>query len=81
MTKKEKQVLIPQRLFGMLVKYFLLDDPSEHDAIRSLLEVKMNQMLKHQYYTKYKQEQDPIKQEDARTNYLELAEIHKSFRW
>lgn len=81
MSRKEKQVLIPQSLFGLLIKYFLLDDPSDHDQIKTVLETKFNQMLKHQYYSDYKQEKDPIKQEEARIHYLEQAGIPESFRW
>lgn len=77
----EKQVMIPQSLFGRLVKYFLIHDSSEEKIIVKQLEQKLDQLIKHQSYTEYKQEKDPVKQEKARKQYLDQAGIPNDFRW
>lgn len=78
-----KNVQIPVELFFNLVRYFVLDDTSEerYKAILSDLEVKVDQMVKHELYTASKTAKTAEEREHARKEYLDKVGMQDSFRW
>lgn len=82
MRQKEKQIQISQTLFLNLVKYHLIS-PSE-DLQRDIskeLETKIDNIVKHDLYTKYKVAETQEEREQARKEYLEKIGMRDSFRW
>lgn len=80
---REKSIQITQKLFLELAQYFLLEkqEPEREEAIKRGLSDKLEAMIKHDLYTKYKTAPTPEQQEQARQEYLEKAGIPNSFRW
>ena len=78
---KEKQIQIPQALFTEIMAYFLLNRTDLDKSIKKGLEEKLDAIVKHELYTKYKTAGTPEQQEQARKEYLEKAGIPTSFRW
>lgn len=78
-----KNVQISQELFFDLVRYFVLDDTSEMrlKAISDALEVKIDNMVKHELYTASKTAETPEEREKARQQYLDKVGMRESFRW
>lgn len=78
-----KNVQISQELFFDLVRYFVLDDTSETrlKAISDALEVKIDNMVKHELYTASKTAETPEEREKARQQYLDKIGMRDSFRW
>jgi len=78
-----KNVQISQELFFDLVRYFLLDDTSETrlKAISDGLEVKIDNMVKHELYTASKTADTAEAREHARQQYLDKIGMRDSFRW
>lgn len=78
-----KSVNIPQELFFELIRYFYLEDVSEsrYKAIREALELKLDNLVKHELYTTYKTAESPQEREEARQKYLDTVGIRDSFRW
>jgi len=56
--------MIPEELFGKIIKYHLLDQEQEADDIRKGLEKKLDAMVMRELYTKYKtaptEEEKPV---------------------
>ena len=49
-----KNVMVPEELFGKLLKYHLLDQKQEEDDIRKGLEKKLDAMVNREVYSKFK---------------------------
>ena len=49
-----KNVMVPEELFGKLIKYHLLDQEQEEDDIKKGLEKKLDAMVNRELYSKYK---------------------------
>ena len=49
-----KNVMIPEELFGKIIKYHLLDQEQEADDIRKGLEKKLDAMVNREVYSKFK---------------------------
>ncbi len=49
-----KNVMIPEELFGKIIKYHLLDQEQEADDIRKGLEKKLDAMVNREVYSKSK---------------------------
>ena len=49
-----KNVMVPEELFGKLLKYHLLDQKQEEDDIKKGLEKKLDTMINRELYSKYK---------------------------
>ena len=79
--QKEKQIQISQALFTEIMAYFLLDRTDLDTSIKKGLEAKLDAIVKHELYTKYKTAPTLEQQEKARKEYLEKAGILESFRW
>lgn len=77
-----KQVQIDEELFLDLIVYFSADKPSsaEADRIRSALEEKFDKLIARKLFTDYKTAPTPAEREAARQQYLDHAQISKSFR-
>ena len=61
-----KNVMIPEELFGKIIKYHLLDQEQEADDIRKGLEKKLDAM---------------VNREKFRQEYLDRKGMQESFRW
>ena len=82
---KEKQVQISEELFFCLLKYFIASPEdrtnTEEQYILKELELKINRMIDHDLYSKYKSAPTEEQREQARQEYLNRKGILESFRW
>ncbi len=76
-----KNVQIPYALFMALLRYHLVEDGSCVDEIRRGLEKKLDSMVRHELYTKYKTAPTEEEREKARKEYLDKRGVPDSFRW
>ena len=76
-----KSVMIPEDLFGKIIKYHLLDQEQEADDISKGLEKKLDAMVMRELYTKYKTAPTEEETEKARKEYLDRRGVPESFRW
>ena len=76
-----KNVQIPYDLFMSLLRYHLLEDDSCADEIRRGLEKKLDSMVRHELYAKYKTAPTEEEREKARKEYLDKRGVPDSFRW
>lgn len=53
----------------------------ELDQLYSLLDSKLNKLIEHDLYSKYKTAPTPEQREQARQEYLDRKNIPASFRW
>ena len=73
--------MIPEELFGKIIKYHLLDKEQEADDIRKGLEKKLDAMVNREVYSKFKTAPTEEEREKFRQEYLEKKGIQESFRW
>ena len=78
---KERYVQIPIHLFMELVKFFVIDLEVDRQKISRELEDKLDALVMHEQYTKYKTARTDEERETARKKYLDKKGIHKDFRW
>lgn len=76
-----KNVQIPYDLFLALLQYHLMMEDDYEDEIRHGLEQKLESMVRHELYTKYKTALTPEEREAARQRYLDERGIPQSYRW
>ena len=76
-----KQVQIPQALFVLLIHYHLMEGDSNVDEIRIGLEKKLDSLVQHELYGKFKTAPTQEEREKARQEYLEKRGVPDSFRW
>ena len=76
-----KNVQIPYDLFVALVEYHLGYDDEYEDEIRQGLEQKLDSLVRHELYAKYKTAPTQEERENARQEYLEKRGVPDSFRW
>ena len=76
-----KNVQIPYDLFMLLLRYHLVEDGSCADKIRRGLEKKLDSMVRHELYAKYKTAPTEEEREKARKEYLDKRGVPDSFRW
>ena len=76
-----KNVMVPEELFGKLLKYHLLDQKQEEDDIRKGLEKKLDAMVSREVYSKFKTAPTEEEREKFRQEYLNRKGMHGSFRW
>ena len=76
-----KNVQISEELFVALLKYHLVVIDDVLPQIKKGLEEKLEAMVKRDLYTKYKTAPTEEERENARQEYLEKVEMHRSFRW
>ena len=66
-----KNVMIPEKLFGKIIKYHLLDQEQEADDIRKGLEKKLDAMVNREVYSKSKTAPTEEEREKFRQEYLD----------
>ena len=76
-----KNVQIPYELFVDLVLYHLNGEDDFDEEIRQGLEQKLEAMVRHELYAKYKTALTPEEREEARQRYLDERGILQSYRW
>ena len=76
-----KYVRIAEDLFCDLFLYHVIGSEEPGQRIKSELEKKMDAMLRHDYYTKYKTAPDETARKEARRKYLDSVGIPQDFRW
>ena len=70
-----KNVMIPEELFGKIIKYHLLDQEQEADDIRKGLEKKLDAMVNREVYSKSKTAPTEEEREKFRQEYLDKKGI------
>ncbi len=75
-----KNVQIPYELFVALLRYHLVEETSCAGEIRRGLEKKLDSMVCHELYSKYKTAPTEERQK-ARKEYLDKRGVPDSFRW
>ena len=78
---KEKQIQISQKLFIMLVKYFVLDMEVDCEEIKKELNKKLDAVSMRQLYSTYKTVPTEAEKEEARQKYLDAKGVPTNFRW
>ena len=76
-----KNVMVPEELFGKLLKYHLLDQKQEEDDIKKGLEKKLDTIVNREVYSKSKTAPTEEEREKFRQEYLNRKGMHGSFRW
>lgn len=76
-----KNVQIPYDLFMALVEYHLAYDYDCAKEIRQGLEQKLDALVRHELYAKYKTAPTVEEREQARQQYLDKRGIFPDFRW
>ena len=76
-----KNVQIPYELFVSLLRYHLMEEDDCLNEIRQGLEQKMDSLVRHELYAKYKTAPTQEDREKARQEYLDKRGVPDSFRW
>jgi len=76
-----KSVQIPYELFVALVEYHLAYDDDCAGEIRQGLEQKLDALVRHELYAKYKTAPNAEEREQARQAYLDRRGVFPDFRW
>ena len=76
-----KNVQIPYELFVDLVEYHLAYDDDCAEEIRQGLEEKLDALVRHELYAKYKTAPTEEEREQARQQYLDKRGVFPDFRW
>ena len=76
-----KNVQIPYELFVALVGYHLAYDDDCAEEIRQGLERKLDALVRHELYAKYKTAPSAEEREQARQQYLDKRGVFPDFRW
>ena len=76
-----KSVQIPYDLFVALVEYHLAYDDDYVEEIHRGLKQKLDAMVRHELYAKYKTASAAEEREQARQDYLDKCGVFPDFRW
>lgn len=76
-----KKVQIPYDLFLSLLRYHLMMEDDYEDEIKWGLEQKLDALVRHELYAKYKTAPTEEEREKARLEYLDQRGVPESFRW
>ena len=76
-----KSVQIFYDLFVALVEYHLAYDDDYAEEIHQGLEKKLDAMVRHELYAKYKTAPTEEEREQARQEYLDRRGVPQSYRW
>lgn len=76
-----KNVQISEELFFMLLRFHLLEDDLWQEEIKTEFQKKLDAMVNHSLYTKYKTAPTAAEQEQARQEYLDRKGYFPDFRW
>lgn len=77
---KQPTVNIPQELFKALISHFLMNNDNS-EFITKQLNIKLNKMIEHDLYSKYKTAATAEEREQARIDYLDRIGIPEQFRY
>lgn len=77
----KRNIQLPYELFVALIKFHLFQKNDYADEIQAGLEQKLDSLVRHEIYTKYKTAPSEEECEKARQEYLDLRGVHSSFRW
>ena len=72
---------IPYDLFVALLHYHLVMEDDYAEKIRRGLEEKLDAMVRHELYAKYKTAPTEEERKQARLEYLDRRGVHERFRW
>lgn len=76
-----KNVQIPFDLFLSLIQQHLMMEDDYEEDIRFGLEQKLDALVRHELYAKYKTAPTPEEREAARQRYLDECGVPQSYRW
>ena len=76
-----KNVQIPYELFVSLLPYHLMEDNDCLNEIRQGLEQKLDSLVSHELYAKYKTAPTQEHREKAGQEYLDKSGVPASIRW
>ena len=76
-----KNVQISYELFMALLRYHLIGDEDLADTVQQGLEQKLDAVVRHELYTKYKSAPTEEEREKSRLEYLDRRGISENFRW
>lgn len=76
-----RNVQISQELFMQLLRYHLVEDERCEQEIKQELEKKLDRMVLHELYGKFKTALTEEEREQARKEYLDKRGVPESFRW
>lgn len=76
-----KNVQISLELFNALVRFHLILDDECENEIRNGLEQKLESLVHHELYTKYKTAPTEEEREKARKEFLNRRSVPEGFRW
>lgn len=76
-----KHIQITQEMFTKIVMYFLIGETEEREEICKYLEKKVNQLVMHDLYSRFKTDASPEKRKEAITEYLDKRGVPESFRY
>ena len=77
----KRNVQLPYELFVALIKFHLFQDDDYSDEIATGLEQKLDALVRHELYAKYKTAPTEEEREKARQEYLDERGVRESFRW
>ena len=77
----KRNVQLPYELFVALIKFHLFQDDDYADEIATGLEQKLDALVRHELYAKYKTAPTDEEREKARQKYLDERGVRESFRW
>ena len=76
-----KYIQISYDLFISLLQYHLMENDDYLEEIQQGLEQKLDDLIQHEMYTKYKTAPTKEEREKARQEYLNQRGVTDSFRW
>ena len=76
-----RRLQIPYELFVSLLRYHLMEEDDCLNEIRQGVERKLDSLVRHELYAKYKTAPTREEREKARREYLEKRGVPDSFRW
>lgn len=77
---KQPTINIPQELFKALISHFLMNNDNS-EFITKQLNIKLNKMIEHDLYSKFKTAATAEEREQARIDYLDRIGIPEQFRY
>ncbi len=76
-----KKIQMTKDMFAKIVLYFLLDETDEREEICKYLEDKVNRLVMHDLYSRYKTDPSAEKRKEAINEYLNKRGVPESFRY
>ena len=66
---------------GSMVRLLVFEFDEDTDLIKKELEDKMEKLVRHEIYSKFKTAPTEEEKEKARQDYLDMVGMHRDFRW